>query len=68
MNRSFIDALPQEIASIVVHCEGGYSRSCAVAFGLPKLYGYTVDMEGLSQANPTVVRVMTDESAGGDGH
>lgn len=43
MNRSFIDALPQEIASIVVHCEGGYSRSCAVALarliGLPVLCG-----------------------------
>jgi predicted protein tyrosine phosphatase len=68
MIRSFVDGLPPEIASIVVHCEGGYSRSCAVAFGLHKLYGYTVDMNLLSQANPSVVRILTDESAEGDGH
>ena len=25
--RAFVEALPDEIASVVVHCEGGYSRS-----------------------------------------
>jgi predicted protein tyrosine phosphatase len=63
MIRSFVDGLRLEIASIVVHCEGGYSRSCAVAFGLHKLCGYTLEMKHLSQANRSVVRVLTDKSA-----
>ncbi|MGC8000895.1 hypothetical protein, partial [Salmonella enterica] len=32
--RSFVEALPDEICSLVIHCEGGYSRSCAVAVAL----------------------------------
>lgn len=68
MIRSFVDGLPLEVASIIVHCEGGYSRSCAVAFGLHKLYGYTAEINLLSQANPSVVRILTDKSAEGDGH
>ncbi|RQV65886.1 hypothetical protein DF018_22155 [Burkholderia cenocepacia] len=32
--RSFVEYLPEEITAVVVHCEGGYSRSCAIALGL----------------------------------
>lgn len=56
--RSFIEQLPPTIESVVVHCEGGFSRSCAVVLGLHKLYGYQVDMSDLEQANPSIVRVL----------
>ena len=29
--RRFVESLPDDIRSVVIHCEGGYSRSCAVA-------------------------------------
>lgn len=61
MVRSFVECLPDEITAIVVHCEGGYSRSCAIALGLHRLYGYNVEMEHLAQANFSVVRVMTGD-------
>ncbi|RQS05580.1 hypothetical protein [Burkholderia sp. Bp8991] len=56
--HSFIEALPTEVVSVVVHCEGGYSRSCAIALALHRLYGYQVEIEHLSQANPSIVRTM----------
>ncbi|AHE25841.1 hypothetical protein [Burkholderia pseudomallei] len=59
MIRSFVESLPEEIIAIVVHCEGGYSRSCAIALGLHRLYGYNVEMEHLAHANSSILRVMT---------
>lgn len=56
--RSFVDALPAAIGSIVVHCEGGYSRSCAVALALHRLYGYRVEARHLTQANASIVQLM----------
>ena len=35
--RSFVESLPTVVASVVVHCEGGYSRSCAIALALHRL-------------------------------
>ncbi|AOR67742.1 hypothetical protein BBJ41_09390 [Burkholderia stabilis] len=58
--RSFVEALPMEVISVVVHCEGGYSRSCAIALALHQLYGYRAEIDHLSRANPSVVRMMTD--------
>ena len=58
--HSFVEALPMEVLSVVVHCEGGYSRSCAIALALHKLYGYQAEIAHLSQANPSVVRMMID--------
>lgn len=55
---SFVDSLPTGVASIVVHCEGGYSRSCAVVLALHRLYGYQVDMEHLIQANPSILKLI----------
>ena len=63
--RTFVETLPPEIASVVVHCEGGYSRSCAIAVALHRLYGYHAESPHLSQANPSIVRAMT---GGGRGH
>ncbi|AQV92297.1 hypothetical protein BJN34_00120 [Cupriavidus necator] len=62
--RSFVESLPDEITSVVVHCEGGYSRSCAIAVALHRLYGYHAEPQLLSQANPSVVRVMTGDARG----
>ena len=56
--HSFVEALPVKVLSVVVHCEGGYSRSCAIALALHRLYGYQAEIEYLSQANPSVVRMM----------
>ncbi|KVD49042.1 MULTISPECIES: hypothetical protein [Burkholderia] len=66
MIRSFVERLPDEINAIVVHCEGGYSRSCAIALGLHRLYGYNVEMEHLAHANSSILHVMTgDENIAG---
>lgn len=62
--RAFVEALPDEITSVVVHCEGGYSRSCAIAVALHRLYGYRVEPQHLSKANPSIVRVMMGDDHG----
>jgi predicted protein tyrosine phosphatase len=56
----FVTELPAEIRTVVVHCEGGFSRSCAVASALHNLYGYTVEQQRLTQANPSVIAVILD--------
>ena len=64
--RTFVETLPPEIASVVVHCEGGYSRSCAIAVALHRLYGYHAELPHLSQANQSIVRLMTGDVRGHD--
>lgn len=59
--RSFVESLPNEIHSIVIHCEGGFSRSCAVALGLHQIYGYKVEIERLKHANHSVVQMLTQK-------
>lgn len=61
----FVEGLPESVHTIVVHCEGGFSRSCAVALGLQRLYGYQVEADRLQQANPSVVQVLTRQPAKG---
>lgn len=56
--RRFVESLPDDIRSVVIHCEGGYSRSCAVAVALHRLYGYLASFQHLSDANPSVIRVL----------
>ena len=56
---AFVDALPDAIRSVVVHCEGGYSRSCAVALALHEMRGYAADLSRFSDANPSVWSVLT---------
>lgn len=60
---SFVNALPLSISFIVVHCEGGYSRSCAVAYVLNELYGYAVEFEYLKDANPSVIKMLRKATA-----
>lgn len=45
----------------------GFSRSCAVAVALHRLYGYQAELRHLSQANPSIVRVMIGDARGHDG-
>ncbi|QTB49349.1 hypothetical protein [Burkholderia pseudomallei] len=59
--HSFVEALPMEVVSVVVHCEGGYSRSCAIALALHRLYGYGTEIEHLSQANPSIVLTLVED-------
>lgn len=57
---SFVESLPAAVRTIVVHCEGGFSRSCscAIAMGLRELYGFTVEPEQLTEANPSVKKAL----------
>lgn len=43
------------IPAILVLCEGGFSRSCAIVRALNELYGYVVDHGRLSEATPSVL-------------
>lgn len=52
--RSFVESLPEEITVVVVHYNGGYSRSCAIAQGRHRLYGNSPETEYLSQANSSI--------------
>ncbi|KGG83653.1 hypothetical protein N5F13_12040 [Comamonas thiooxydans] len=56
--HAFVQALPAEICTLIVHCEGGYSRSCAVVLSLHNIYGFCVNTGSLVQANPSVVKTM----------
>lgn len=56
--RSFVEELPDSVRTVVVHCEGGYSRSTAVVRALNALYGYSVMDEQLEEANPSVLALM----------
>ncbi|WP_459571795.1 hypothetical protein [Cupriavidus sp. 8B] len=56
--RGFAEGLPSGVVTVVVHCEGGYSRSCAIALGLHRLYGYQTDIRQLEQANQSVLSLM----------
>lgn len=66
----FVGGLPEYISVVVVHCEGGYSRSCAIAKALSQICGYQVSENDLVDANPSVVGVMQEvaaERSGGKG-
>lgn len=55
---AFIESLPSEISSVVVHCEGGYSRSTAVVQALHDLYGFHIDATTVQEANPSVLQLL----------
>lgn len=53
--HQFVDELPAEIASVVVHCEGGFSRSSAIALGLSIRYRYLPQVPHADAANRSVL-------------
>lgn len=61
--RTYVEGLPASIDTLVIHCEGGYSRSAAVALSLHRLYGYRAELDRLEQANPSVVSLLTGQTA-----
>lgn len=54
----FVSALPAEVHSIVVHCEGGYSRSCAVALFIHLQYGAATEVARLSERNKSILALL----------
>lgn len=54
----FVSGLPGEVATVVVHCEGGFSRSAAIALALHNLYGYNTDAMHLRNANSSISRMI----------
>ena len=61
--HTFVQELPAEIASIVLHCEGGFSRSSAIALGLADHYGYQVWVKDESSTNRSVLRRLLEHGA-----
>lgn len=62
----FVNGLPGDVHSLVVHCEGGFSRSCAIALALHKRFGYVAEVERLSKGNPSVLHLMLACRAAGE--
>ncbi|MDN5503799.1 MAG: hypothetical protein L0H10_08250 [Comamonas sp.] len=56
--HAFVQALAPAIRTVVVHCEGGYSRSSGVVLALHNVYGFAVNASSLNQANRSVVTTM----------
>lgn len=59
--RRFVESLPADVRTVVIHCEGGYSRSCAIALALHRLYGYEVEIDRLIDANPSILSLMLNK-------
>lgn len=60
----FVQAHPSSIHSLVIHCEGGFSRSAGVVKALNELYGYEVEEARLAQANQSVMKSLVDAAHG----
>lgn len=58
--HAFIRNLPQQIKTVVVHCEGGFSRSCGVVLALHEIYGFEVALDDLTEANRSVLKFLKD--------
>lgn len=54
----FVEDLPQRITVVVAHCEGGYSRSCAIAQFLHERFGYSAELDRLTKANRSVIKLL----------
>lgn len=66
---AFVEELPESVHTLLVHCEGGFSRSCGIAKALTQLYGYAVEDERLTQANASVTKAVLEAAkARGEGN
>ncbi len=61
--HAFVRDLPPAIMSIVVHCEGGFSRSSAIALGLADHYGYQAWVKDETSANRSVLHRLLEHGA-----
>lgn len=55
---AFVEALTPDVRDLVVHCEGGFSRSCAIAKFLHEQYAYVAEEGMLRDANQSVVTLL----------
>jgi predicted protein tyrosine phosphatase len=55
---AFVESLSADVHDIVVHCEGGFSRSCAIAKFLQEQYSYESEAGRLHEANQSVVTLL----------
>lgn len=62
----FVRLLPESVKSLLVHCEGGFSRSCGVVAALGEIFNFTVEKKRLADANPSVKKLLL-KTANGDG-
>jgi predicted protein tyrosine phosphatase len=62
---AFVEALPESVHTLLVHCEGGFSRSCGIVKALKQLYRYAVEDERLAQANESVTKAVLDAAKAG---
>lgn len=58
----YVEALPEQTHTVIVHCAGGYSRSCGVVAALKDIYGYQVEEERLTEANQSVRRLLVESA------
>ena len=58
--HAFIRELPSAIHTVLVHCQGGFSRSPGVAAALHAVYGYSIEPERLKQANKSVTQLLIE--------
>ena len=54
----FVEDLPHQITVVVAHCEGGYSRSCAIAQFLHECFGDSAGLDRLTKANRSVIKLL----------
>lgn len=64
---SFVGTLTDSVHTLVVHCEGDFSRSAGVVTALKELYGYEAEEERLVQANPSVMRTVMEAAKNREG-
>ncbi|MBP0597759.1 hypothetical protein J8I26_06580 [Herbaspirillum sp. LeCh32-8] len=60
----FARTLPDSVKTLLVHCEGGFSRSCGVAAALGEIFQYEVEATRLGGANPSVKKLLLQEAKG----
>ena len=58
--HAFIKELPSTIHTVLVHCQGGFSRSPGVAAALNAVYGYSIEPEKLKEANKSVTQLLIE--------
>ena len=60
---SFVNSLPDSIHTLLVHCEGGFSRSCGVSAALGTIFRYEVEEKRLTDANQSVKKRLMEVAA-----
>ena len=62
---AFVGSLESDVHDLVIHCEGGFSRSCAIARFLHEQFGFEAEVDRLHDANQSVLEVLHRAARGG---